>query len=300
MVLINGLKGVLIGVALVIPGLSGSIFAVVVGLYEKILDALNNFKINKRESVKFLLPIGIGTGFGVLISTKIILWVCMQYKIQSYMFFSGLVLGSVPVILKKIKFKPKYLIFTFASFLAIMHVIKLSGANNESYIAIEKFLGINDFFVMLFAGIFSVSLMAIPGVSGSVMLMVINQYGTVYNAVSLSLDFVKFVLNGDFDMAINALLSVILLIPFIIGAILGIIVIAKVLAYLLKRFETAVYYSVLGLLASALYVLFKTGFEATSFSLSATGLASLILICIICLVVGFLCTILFDSKDNGA
>ena len=74
MPLINALKGALIGVALVIPGLSGSIFAVIVGLYEPLLAAIAQFKKDWRQAIGFLWPIGIGAGIGVLLSTKIILW----------------------------------------------------------------------------------------------------------------------------------------------------------------------------------------------------------------------------------
>ncbi|MCL2592019.1 MAG: DUF368 domain-containing protein [Defluviitaleaceae bacterium] len=284
MAIMNIIKGALIGIALVIPGLSASIFAVAVGLYEKILDAVNNLRSDKKGSFKFLLPIVIGVMVGVLVSTELILWVIERFPLQSYILFTGLVLGSVPMIIKKIKFKPLYLIFTVVAFFGMIYMIRASGVDDESYVYLERISSIRDVGTMFFSGLFAASLMATPGVSGSVMLMIINQYETVYNAVSNAMRF--------------SLDSIILLIPFTLGAILGVIAIARVLAWLLKRFADAVYYSVLGLLGSAVFILLQTGFEEVDFDgLTGAGTVSLVLICIVCLVIGFLSTVFFNAKE---
>ncbi|MDR0287801.1 MAG: DUF368 domain-containing protein, partial [Clostridiales bacterium] len=88
--IIHFFKGIFIGLAVVIPGLSGSIFAVAVGLYEKMLEAVNNLRKSPKESILFLLPIVLGAVVGILASTKFILWVCENYPRQSYIFFIGL------------------------------------------------------------------------------------------------------------------------------------------------------------------------------------------------------------------
>ncbi|TFI70980.1 DUF368 domain-containing protein [Carnobacterium divergens] len=302
MSLINTLKGFLIGIALVIPGLSGSIFAVVVGLYEKMMDSINHFKTNKKASFQFLLPIVIGAAIGILASTKMILWVCVEYPIQSYLFFVGLVLGSFPLVLKKMKkiqFKPSYLIVSLVSFLLILALTKMGEGGSESYIAIQSFDSWDDAFSMLFAGAFSMSLMSVPGVSGSIMLMVINQYGTVYNAVGQFVDLLFYLLKGDFTAANAAFGSVLLLIPFILGSVIGVILIAKLMGYLLKKYESLVYYGVAGVMVSALITLFETGvFPYWSTETATINPLLLVVIGIICLVIGVVCTLFLDSPST--
>lgn len=302
MSLINTLKGFLIGIALVIPGLSGSIFAVVVGLYEKMMDAINHFKSNKKASIQFLLPIGIGAVIGIMASTKMILWVCIEYPIQSYLFFVGLVLGSFPLVFKKMKkipFKPSYLIVSVISFLLILALTKMGEGGSESYIAIQSFDSWDDAFSMLFAGAFSMSLMSVPGVSGSIMLMVINQYGTVYNAVGQFVDLLFYLLKGDFVAASAAFGSVLLLVPFVLGSVVGIILIAKLMGYLLTKYESLVYYGVAGVMISALITLFETGvFPYWGATTATMNPILLVLMGITCLVIGVVCTIFLDSPSE--
>lgn len=298
--LVNAVKGFFIGIALVIPGLSGSIFAVVVGLYEKILEAVNNISKDFKISVKFLMPIAIGAVVGILASTKAILWVCQEYPVWSYLFFIGLVAGSVPLVLKKInlvKFNPLYLLITIGSFIAILYITALGNTGGSaSYIAIEKLNGPEEFFTMVFAGVFSVSLMAIPGVSGSVMLMVINQYGTVYNAVGTCLDLVSYLIKGNMEMVQESFFTVLLVIPFLIGALGGLLFIAKIMGYLLKRFEAQVYYGVAGVILAAVVTLAGEGVVKNLHSLSFADNTPLILVIGAAFVaVGFLCTVFLDK-----
>ncbi|SER87268.1 putative membrane protein [Isobaculum melis] len=302
MALINTIKGFLIGIALVIPGLSGSIFAVVVGLYEKILDAINNFRQDKKKAIKFLFPIGIGAAIGILASTKIILWVCEAYPIQSYLFFVGLVIGSIPLVLKKMKkipFKPVYLLVSVAALAGLTLLTKLGEGGSDAYIAIPALDSFDDAFAMLFAGGFSVSLMSIPGVSGSIMLMVINQYGTVYHAVGQSVDMVAYLIKGNWEAANEAFRSTLLIIPFMVGSVVGIILVAKLMGYLLKRYEAQVYYGVAGVVVSAIITLFETGvvkFWPTTGNIGSQ--LGLIVMAVVCVVVGIVCTIFLDSPEE--
>ena len=124
--IINFVKGIFIGIAVVIPGLSGSIFAVVVGLYEKMIHAVSDFRKNIKKNILFLLPIVLGAVVGILLSTKLILMICETYTQQAYFFFIGLVLGSIPLVLRKLKskkFHPAYLLITLFS----MGLILLMG-----------------------------------------------------------------------------------------------------------------------------------------------------------------------------
>jgi len=301
MSIINVLKGFFIGIALVVPGLSGSIFAVIVGLYEKILDAIANFKQDILKNVKFLFPIGVGAGIGILASAKAILWISMQYPAYSYLFFSGLVIGSIPLILRKTKtipFNPFYLVCAIVSFIFMIVITEIGGATTESQIALEKLDSFGDVGVMIFAGAFSVSFMVIPGISGSIMLMVVNQYGTVYNAVGKATVLLRAFLRGDWDGVLEAFSTVALIIPFAIGALVGIIYVSKIMILVLKKNEPLVYYCVGGTLVAAIVTLLRIGvINNLPVGYTTIGLISFGLICIVCVVTGVLCTKFLDKPE---
>ncbi|XEO94355.1 DUF368 domain-containing protein [Latilactobacillus sakei] len=296
MPLINALKGALIGVALVIPGLSGSIFAVIVGLYEPLLKAIAQFKQDWRQAIGFLWPIGIGAGIGVLLSTKVILWLCTAYPLAAYSFFIGLVLGSLPFIWRKLKKLTwqQVLIAIVCGGLMLL-ITKIGGHQNESDIAIKQLTSLQDFGMLTFTGFFSVSLMVIPGVSGSIMLMIIKQYGTVYHAVSQLLDLLVYLVTGRFEQAGEAFKSVALLLPFMLGAVIGTVIVAKIMHYLLAHYAHYVYAGVLGVILAAIWILAETGVSPAWPAVS--GLAALlgpIALIAVMLVLGAIATIYFD------
>lgn len=259
---LNGAKGILIGIALIIPGLSGSIFAVVVGLYDKIIHALNNFK--EREARQLLLPVGIGAAIGILLSVRLVLWVCQNFTYQAYSFFIGLVLGSVPLVLHKtrqIDFKMRYAALSVIACVLLLFLATF-GTNHDiasSYIDIYRIQSMQQIMQIFMAGLFSCFLMAIPGVSGSIMLMASGQYGSVYFALGNIGNIVFYLLGGDTIGMRSILHSTVLLAIFAAGAAMGIWLAVKILSYLLKNFEALVYYCVMGLLAGAVIILFLGG-----------------------------------------
>ncbi|MCD2256795.1 DUF368 domain-containing protein [Lactobacillus sp. CC-MHH1034] len=298
--MINIIKGFLIGIALVIPGLSGSIFAVIVGLYEPLIKAINNFRKAPKQQLKFLTPIGIGAVIGVIVSTKVVLWLSQRFPIPAYAFFLGLVLGILPFIWKKMRlviFRWWLLSLPLLGFILIMGLTLLGSGHSESYIQIPVLSSIQDFGQMIFAGGFAVALMLIPGISGSIMLMVIGQYGTIYHAVGKSTDVLKHTLNGDFLAAQQDLKSVALILPFMIGALIGTVLVAKLMHYLLAHFEGQVYYGVLGVVIAASATLWQSGIQP---ALPVKLTLSTYLWIGIMIIIGVLATIFLDKPDNNS
>lgn len=312
--IINFVKGIFIGIAVVIPGLSGSIFAVVVGLYEKMINAVSSFRKNIKKNTLFLLPIVIGGVAGILLSAKIITVLCEKYPQQSYFFFIGLVLGSVPLVIRKIKkkpFNPAYLLITVLS----MGLILAMGyfSNGETAEVAEAAEGtiyyissIRDFFVILLSGFISCALMTIPGVSGSVTLMVLGQYNRVYGAVSACTDMIRYIIKGDFAAAADASRAIWLVLVFAIGGIAGFICISKLVAKLLAKFEAQTYYGVAGMVLGAIVILFTQGVMQDSkftniFSGSfSAGMIGMLALDIILIVIGVVCTLFLDDDSKMA
>lgn len=133
--MLNFIKGAIIGIALVISGLSGSIFAVVVGLYDRLLQAVNHFRANPKKNLRFLAPIGLGAVVGILVSTKAVLVVTTHWPLPSYGFFIGLVLGIGPFIYRKLVLKPFtwwYLLLVAAGFAGIYGLARLAGPSRRT------------------------------------------------------------------------------------------------------------------------------------------------------------------------
>ena len=301
--IINGIKGILIGIALVIPGLSGSIFAVVVGLYDKILHAVSGIRKDFKKSVLFLLPIALGCVVGILASTKAVLWLCETFRLQAYAFFVGLVLGSLPLVLKKIrKQRIDWLSVLIAalSFGAILFVGSLAdGADASAQITAITSVGV--FLDLFISGMAICALMMIPGVSGSVMLMLIGKYETIYRAVACAGDFLRAVAAGRMDEAAPLFANILVVIPFLIGALVGLGLVAKLISWLLKRYEARVYGGVLGLVSGAALSLLYTGvLPAMSENKSTGAWVASILWALAFIVIGWLCTTLLDTKEKPA
>ena len=305
MSLINVIKGFLIGVAAVVPGLSASIFAIVVGLYEALLFAVSDLRHNFVKHLLFLLPIGVGGLLGVLLSVDLVLAVTERFPAYAYLFFAGLVMGSVPLTLLKIReasdrelpLKPRggqigQWVICAAAFGVVLVMANMAG--DGEHIAMYQMDSVWDFVHLMAVGAVAISLMILPGVSGSLILIILGQFGTIYNAASSMGDFLISLVSQDYDRVFTSFYTLFLLVPFGLGAVLGLFSIAKLMSWLLKQYERLVYYGVLGTLFATIVVLFHMGVIHNIHGGDWSEAASLVGIGGLCVVGGYLCTRLLD------
>ena len=122
--MINFIKGIFVGIFNIIPGLSGSALLIILNLYEKCIDAISNIIKKPRENILFLFPIGIGILLGTFLFSKIILLLLENYPTQTFIVFTGFLLGTIPHLFKeatKKGFKDSYIIpFLFTLSLGII------------------------------------------------------------------------------------------------------------------------------------------------------------------------------------
>lgn len=289
--MLNIIKGFLIGVALVVPGLSGSVFAIILGLYEKGLFAVANFKKSPAENAKFLLPIAFGAGVGIIFSAGLIVNMVAALPTFSYLFFIGLVTGSFPLIWRRIKDSPKkYLLFAALAFVLVVILGQNSAIDNTA--ALEQISSLPDFAEITLAGAVTLSMMMVPGISGSIVIVLLGHFGTIYNAVAGVLSLIAYTLTGQFEAAAETLSATFVLVPFALGAVIGLVVFAKIMTYLLKNFEKPVYCCVMGALSGTIVILFNMGvvFPTPGFSIFTT-----IILGLICLGIGIACTLFLDG-----
>lgn len=239
------LKGMIIGVANIIPGVSGGTLMITLGLYEEIINVISHLFQNFKKNIKFILPIGIGIGLSILLLSKIISICLDKYPFPTTFFFVGLILGGIPLIWKKAKYSKhnfsNWLVFLF-TFLVILLFAFFKDL--EKVISLDNLNFIN-YLTLFLIGVISAATMVIPGISGAFVLMLTGYYTPIIDTIrSLT----------DFHLLAHNLL---ILIPFGIGIVVGIIVVAKLIDFFLKKYPIKTYYAVLGFVLASMISIVK-------------------------------------------
>ncbi len=205
------------------------------GIYEKLLDSILNFFKDVKKNFLFLLPIVIGAFIGVLLFSKLLNYFLNNYPIQSKGIFIGLILGSIPSLLKDVKsksyFKLRYIFFTIFTFMLGILTVVLEKNFTFSSIANNN---INFIYLMISGFIMSVGIV-VPGVSSTIILMLLGVYTTYISSVS------------------NLFLPV--LIPMGFGLILGCLIFMKITKYFLENYYAQTFYSIIGFTLGSIFVL---------------------------------------------
>ncbi len=221
------LKGAIIGIAGVLPGVSASVLALLLGIYEEILSAVATF--GRRSSRLYLSLLAVGAAIGILLAAEPVSFLTERYPLYSYALFAGAVIGGIraPRPLERgVRLDIKG-VLTFLSSAAAVLLMSLAahlcGAGQVS--TVSGLYGPADFAVMLFTGAIACGTMTVPGASGSVMLLLLGQYGTVYNALGAPVRLIAAV-SGGLPLSVE-IRAVLLLIPFAVGGAVGIFFTAR-------------------------------------------------------------------------
>lgn len=237
-------KGAVMGIANVIPGVSGGTLAVIMGIYDKFISAISNILKDFIKNLLFLLPIILGMGVSIIISSKVIGNALEAIPLATALFFEGLIIGGMPILYKKIKGHEKkplnivVLLIVFA--LLLVYTFAFGGINNEVVIVEFNFI---EYLKLFLVGVVGAATMIIPGISGSMTLMVLGYYNLVIT------DAVGNITNFDL---LSRNLNI--LIPFGLGCVIGIVVIAKIIEYLLKKFEIKTYFAIFGFVFASMII----------------------------------------------
>lgn len=247
------IKGFFIGIANIIPGVSGGTLAITLGIYEKLINAISHFFKNLKENLKFIIPIGIGALLSIILLSRVINFCLNKYTLATILFFIGLILGGIPLLNKKIKGHYKS-ISNIVIFIATFSlVILLSLIKGEGHVSFSN-MNFIDYIWLFLVGVIAAATMVIPGISGSFVLMLLGYYKPIINAISSLTQFENIVGN------------ILILFPFGIGVLVGIVAISKLLEFLFKKFEVKTYFGVMGFIISSIITIF-IGTEGLVFSI---------------------------------
>lgn len=265
------LQGMVVGIANIIPGVSGGTMMVAMGLYDKLIHSITHLKSEFKESMKLLLPIFAGAGLAIVLLSRLFEFLLANYPIPTNFAFCGLIAGSLPFIFKKVKGHSVSVgkLIPFFIFFGIVILMAVLGENGGTA-ADVSFSLINV--IKLFAvGIIAAATMVVPGVSGSMMLMLLGYYDTIIETIN---DFIDALIAFN----LTEILRVFgILAPFGIGIVIGIFAIAKLIEFIFKKAEIHAYYGIIGLiLASPIAILMKTDWSQFSLPLLALGILTFI------------------------
>ncbi len=234
--LINVIKGIIIGIGKVIPGVSGSILANSLGVYEKGLEILSNVKTKFLKNIKFIVSIGLGIMIAMVFGSKAIVFLLNQYYLITIFCFIGMIIGGIKPDLERClqKFSKKNLVILLICFFAIilLSVVKFKGNNHSNVLT------------YFFSGIVEAISTIVPGISGTALLMLIGTYDEVM---------LIFANLFNWSYMIN---NLIILLPFLFGLIIGVMIVSKILNYLLKNYKAETNYAIIGFSFASIILLF--------------------------------------------
>ena len=261
------LQGMVVGIANIIPGVSGGTMMVAMGLYDRLIHAITHLKSEFKESMKLLIPIFAGAGIAIIALSRLFEFLLATWPIPTNFAFCGLIAGSLPFIFKKVKGHKVTVskIIPFLIFFGVVILMALLGETGGA--SADVSFGFVNILKLFGVVVIAAATMVVPGVSGSMMLILLGYYDTILKAIN---DFVDALVK--FDMG-GLATGVGILAPFGIGVVIGIFLIAKLIEFIFSKAEIHAYYGIIGLiLASPIAILMKTDWSGFSVLMIGIGI----------------------------
>ena len=221
-------KGAVIGGTMLIPGVSGGSMAMMMGIYDRLIMAVSNFRKDMKKYFFFLLWFCIGAGLGMLIIARPLLHLLEVFPYPTQFFFIGAVVGCVPMIYRKAQITgfswkvPVYIAIGIAA-VALFSLAPAGSQDSAGQAAHPLYLVV--------AGVVAAAALVLPGISVSYLLLMLNLYDSTMQAISS--------------------LQITFLLPLLIGLCIGIILTTKLLDRLMHRHPRATYLIILGFMLAS-------------------------------------------------
>lgn len=272
------LKGFIIGIGKIIPGVSGAMFAMMFGVYEKSLNIISNLRTELKKNFKFICILGISIGIAIIFGSNIIKNCLDKYYLPTMLLFIGMMASGIKPLFNKVKdekirIKNILCALIVVMLLFLMSVLDLGEADRiltKTPIA---------FLILILSGFIDALGTVIPGVCGTALLMILGYYNTVINALS------------DIFNFNNLSNNLFVLVPFLIGLVLGILLVSKLINYLFRHFKVQTNYSIIGFAVMSIILLFSDVLKR-SYSMNE------IIIGIILFIVGYVISYLLDKSQK--
>ena len=275
-ILLDILRGVVMGIANVIPGVSGGTLAVSMGVYDKLIAAINNLFKKFKQSLSTLWPLGLGMLVGIFGLAAVIKPLLSNFPLPTNFAFIGLILGGLPVIVRRMNVKKAGATggFLFVIFFALIIVLPLLTGTGSRAVTPN----VGTVLLLVLIGAVASATMVVPGVSGSMVLMLIGFYEPVIGALNT-------LRTGDLG-------ALFILLPFAVGVVVGIFSISKLIDMLFHKFPDQTYCAILGLvIASPVALIIQ---NAGAFALAGVWTY---VACVLTFAAGFAAAYLLSKKE---
>jgi putative membrane protein len=259
------LKGVAMGIADLIPGVSGGTIAFITGIYERLIGALKSidldavkllftFKLKpffKKIDGGFLLTLIAGILTSILLLAKLMQYLLENEPVMLWAFFFGLIISSIYIVLKKVKKWNAIGIIMFIVGTVGAYLVTSSG---------KVHLPDGPFFVFL-SGAIGIIAMILPGISGSYILLILGKYSYIIGILTTFTDYLKdslsSIVKGDFSYLTGNFPSeeAGLLVLFVLGTVTGLIAFSRVLNWLFKHHHDLAVFTLAGFMLGSLNII---------------------------------------------
>lgn len=217
------IKGFIIGIGKILPGVSGSLLAITLGIYEKIIEKISNLKKDIIKNTIFLSKISIGIIISIIMFSKIIVKCINNHYFATMLLFIGMITGGIPKIIKKTKLTKSNIIITITTVIILIIILNLCNSNQgiiNNHILEYK---IEEFIKLIGVGMIDSITSIIPGISGTAILMSIGYYNIIITSFS------------NITKIDTLTPTLFVLIPFGIGFIIGTIYVSKIINIIIKK-----------------------------------------------------------------
>lgn len=261
-------KGIVVGIGGILPGLSGSVMLLILGLYEKCIGILSNVFKNFKKNVIFLIPLVLGFGVGILAFSRVIDFFLAEFEFYTRYLFFGLVVGTVPLFYRSVKkngFAKRYYIVIAAAFAAGIFLFSFSG---NIFPVVKN----PNLLQSVLLGVAVAGSSIVPGVDSAVILSALGLYELYVSSLA------------DFNLTI--------LLPAGAGLIIGAFVISKIMDFFIRRFYITTFSIVFGMFLSIIPKILTDACTISSLGQLAVAIALV--------VFGFIVSFYFgDIKENN-
>lgn len=245
----NIYRGMLMGASDVVPGVSGGTIAVVLGIYDDLIAAINGLTTkNWKKQLGFLIPLGLGVGTAVLLLADLIEWLFEHYPVPTQFGFLGLIIGVLPYLFHKADARHTYkvrhvtLLLIGAALVGSMGFFRAVETDPVETFTLSTYLWV------FMSSFFASSAMILPGISGSFLLLILGAYSTVIAAIA------------NLQFGVMAVVG--------IGILSGLAIMSKVIHFFLKNYTTATFAVVTGLVIGSIFVIFP-GWPSSEFMMAS-------------------------------
>jgi len=226
--------GFSLGMGVFAPGVSGSVLAIILGIYEKLIDIISNPFKEFKKNVVYLIPMGIGAAISFVLFILFFSHLFDHYERATYFLFMGLIAGNLPVIYREANmdgFKKHYVLGVLPAF-----ALSIIVSQMQFLFPSGQFILSNEYLLVGFSGLVSGIASLIPGMSISMILMLFGVYNRLMHAAK-SLEILPLAITG-------------------VCFLLTMVASSRLIKHILKRYHNFAYFMVLGFMAGSLVGIF--------------------------------------------